>query len=416
MPKKHEVCVSPYPFGKSFAFTIIDDTDRSTLETCKPVYDCLISTGLRITKTVWVKEAQVRNNVDDYGDTTERSDYLAYIKELQELGFEIALHNVSSDDNMREDIIMGVEKFKEHFGEYPSINVMHDENKENLYFDAFLEYGYISRPFFTKYLSALYEWYIYRKKMHDRWAGVKRFFGEDKNSPYFWGDICKEKFRYVRSYVNYPDLNTLKCNPNIPYHEQDKPYVNHWFDGSNGEDCEHFNRLLSVENIKRLVEDGGCAIVYTHFGRGFVTRDNEGQYCLNNETKRILQAISRLDGWFVPVSVLLDRLKVTRNIKVYGGEGILVANLNDSPVDGVTLCTQSGQRYWTHSDKEYVADERGNLVIDRLLPNECIFLESSSVRNVQKNKTLYWRDQNLSQAFLDARTITEKLLKVIGRK
>ena len=416
MTNEHEVSISPYPYGKSFAFTIIDDTDRSTLETCRPVYDFLISTGLRTTKTVWVREARTKNDEDDYGDTTERGEYLAYLKELQKLGFEIALHNVSSDDNSREDIISGIEKFKEHFGDYPSINVMHDENKENIYFDAFLEYGYISRPFYTKYLSAIYEWYIHRKKIRDRWTGGKRFFGEDESSPYFWGDICKEKVRYVRSYINYPELNTLKCNPDIPYHEREKPYVNYWFDGSNGEDCEHFNRLLSLENINQLVDQGGCAIVYTHFGRGFVTREDDGQYRLDDETKHVLQTVSILDGWFVPVSEMLDRLRVTRNVKVFGGKELLVANLNDAPVDGLTLNTKSSNRYRAHTGKVFIADDRGRIVIDRLRPNECLLLESAPVGEGTESKTRYWQDQNRSHVFLDGRTILRKLSKAFGYK
>ena len=140
MYKYPRICISPYPDGKSFAFTVIDDTDRSTLEICKPVYEHLISLGLRTTKTVWVKEAAVKKEADDYGDTTERGDYLEYLNELQLKGYEIALHNVSSGDNLREDILEGVDRFRMQFGEYPSINVMHDKNKENLYFDAFLEY------------------------------------------------------------------------------------------------------------------------------------------------------------------------------------------------------------------------------------------------------------------------------------
>ena len=41
-----------WPNGKRFAFTIIDDTDKSTVENIKPVYDYLYSHGLKTTKTV----------------------------------------------------------------------------------------------------------------------------------------------------------------------------------------------------------------------------------------------------------------------------------------------------------------------------------------------------------------------------
>ena len=43
-----------WPDGKLFAFSIIDDTDLSTLENVRPVYDYISELGLRTTKTVWM--------------------------------------------------------------------------------------------------------------------------------------------------------------------------------------------------------------------------------------------------------------------------------------------------------------------------------------------------------------------------
>ena len=42
-----------WPQGKRFAFTIIDDTDRSNVENIGPVYDFLYENGFITTKTVW---------------------------------------------------------------------------------------------------------------------------------------------------------------------------------------------------------------------------------------------------------------------------------------------------------------------------------------------------------------------------
>ena len=42
-----------FPNGARFAFTILDDTDDSTLENVKPVYDRLRAYGFRTTKTAW---------------------------------------------------------------------------------------------------------------------------------------------------------------------------------------------------------------------------------------------------------------------------------------------------------------------------------------------------------------------------
>jgi hypothetical protein len=45
-----------WPLNKDFAFTIIDDTDNSTVQNIKPIYDFLYSKEILTTKTVWVFE------------------------------------------------------------------------------------------------------------------------------------------------------------------------------------------------------------------------------------------------------------------------------------------------------------------------------------------------------------------------
>lgn len=41
-----------FPEGRQFAFSILDDTDDSTVENVKPVYDIFSSLGMKTTKTV----------------------------------------------------------------------------------------------------------------------------------------------------------------------------------------------------------------------------------------------------------------------------------------------------------------------------------------------------------------------------
>jgi hypothetical protein len=43
-----------WPNGKSFAFTIVDDTDEATVNNVKPIYDLLYELGFKTTKTVWL--------------------------------------------------------------------------------------------------------------------------------------------------------------------------------------------------------------------------------------------------------------------------------------------------------------------------------------------------------------------------
>ena len=42
-----------WPEQRKFAFTIVDDTDKATVENVKPVYDFLAESGIRTTKTAW---------------------------------------------------------------------------------------------------------------------------------------------------------------------------------------------------------------------------------------------------------------------------------------------------------------------------------------------------------------------------
>ena len=75
-----------WPNGKSFAFTIFDDTDSSTLQNTKPVYDFLYKHGFLTTKSVWTTSS---NNGRYNGHTCLDIEYLNWLKKLNELGFEI---------------------------------------------------------------------------------------------------------------------------------------------------------------------------------------------------------------------------------------------------------------------------------------------------------------------------------------
>ena len=57
-----------YPGEKDFIFTIFDDTDVSTLDYIKPIYDTLYELGIRTTKTVW--PLSFEGESDDTGSHT----------------------------------------------------------------------------------------------------------------------------------------------------------------------------------------------------------------------------------------------------------------------------------------------------------------------------------------------------------
>jgi len=76
-----------------------------------------------------------------------------------------------------------------------------------------------------------------------RFRNHKRYMGDVEGSPYFWGDICKERIRYFRNFT-YPAINTLACCPQMPYHDERRPFVNHWFASTDGRDVSHFVRCI----------------------------------------------------------------------------------------------------------------------------------------------------------------------------
>ena len=120
-----------FPNNKKFIFTIIDDTDDAELEKIKPVYDILYNAGLRTTKTIWVYP--VRDLKYSKGDSLQNKNYLDFVKELISRGFEIGLHNVGSGNYERNEIVNGLEEYKQLLGDYPNIHVNHSYNKDNIY-------------------------------------------------------------------------------------------------------------------------------------------------------------------------------------------------------------------------------------------------------------------------------------------
>ena len=136
--------VAPFPAGKDFALTFVDDTDLSTRANTEPVYDFLWQHGVLGTKTVWVarrkRTSAYRRDLerevdlpDSSGATLEDPDYLEFVRKLADRGYEIALHGVAAGNSYREEIVQGLETFRALIGAYPRINIFHERNIENLY-------------------------------------------------------------------------------------------------------------------------------------------------------------------------------------------------------------------------------------------------------------------------------------------
>ncbi|HAG10967.1 MAG TPA: hypothetical protein DCK76_06205 [Desulfotomaculum sp.] len=269
-----------WPDNKKFAFTIVDDTDMSTVFNTKPVYDLLLNLGIRTTKTVWIYPSRDKFT----GGCLSDNDYMTFILWLRDNDFEIAFHGAGSGDFKRQEIILSLEIFNQIIGYYPKLHVNHANNLDGIYW---------GQKRFSLPLKIIYKLLFLN--------GLK-FSGENIDSSYFWGDICKHHVKYIRNRI-YTNINTLKYDPYMPYKEVEKElYSNYWFSSSDGYDVNTFCSLMKTEDIDRLSEEGGCCIAYTHFGSGFV--DEYGK--LSQKFKENIEYLSSKNAWFAPASEILD--------------------------------------------------------------------------------------------------------------
>jgi hypothetical protein len=277
-----------WPDGKQFAFTVFDDTDQSTLDNAPAVYQFLRDLGFRTTKSVWPLKGPRRPKIG--GDTCEDPNYLAWVRTLQQDGFEIGLHNVTFHTSDRAETSRGIDRFRELFGHDPRSHANHADCEESIYWGNYRLTG-LNRLAYNVLI---------------RFRHTDLFRGHIEGDPTFWGDLCRERITYVRNFV-FPEINTLKACPMMPYHDADRDYVRYWFASAEGGDVRAFCRTLNAESVDRLAAEGGACIMYTHFGYGFFENGR-----LDPEFVDTMTRISRMNGWFVPVSELLDHLLSAR--------------------------------------------------------------------------------------------------------
>jgi hypothetical protein len=282
-----------WPEGKRFAFTIFDDPDSQTLEASREVYAFLKDCGLRTTKAVW----PIRGNgqPSDHGATCDDPGVAQWLRNLQKDRFEIAYHNATSHTSKREETIRGLDRFAELFGEYPRAMANHYYCEEGVYWGNDRLTG-LNRAFY----NAL-----------TRGKNRNRFLGHVPDHPYFWGDLCQQRIKYVRNFV-FADINTLKSCPYMPYHDPKRPYVNYWYAASEGANAATFDECVRESAQDRLEEEQGACIMYTHFGHGYYENGR-----LNPRFRSLIERLSAKNGWYVPVTTLLDflaRKKVERAI------------------------------------------------------------------------------------------------------
>jgi glycosyltransferase involved in cell wall biosynthesis len=280
------IYMNKFPGSAKFAFSIFDDTDLSTVENIGPIYNLLSEIGLRTTKSVWPLASVAGAQLG--GASLQNPEYLAFVLGLKRTGFEIALHSVRNTCSTRSEVETGLDEFRRLIGQYPRVHTNHAGNRENLYWGP-ARFSTVA-PFYRAMTPLQH----------------RQFEGHIENSSYFWGDLCRQRIDYVRNFV-FREINLDRINPTMPYHDEQRPFVNMWFSSSDAPDSSSFCELLSEANQDRLEEEHGFCIVYTHLASGFL---NDG--IVNPRIEYLLRRLAGKNGWFVPVSTLLDFLRQQR--------------------------------------------------------------------------------------------------------
>lgn len=282
-----------WPEGKRFAFTVFDDTDAASLANVREVYAFLRDCGLRTTKSVWPLAGHEAPEVVG-GSTCAEPEYLAWVQSLQQEGFEIGFHNATYHSSLRAQTLQGLDAFRQIFGHNPQTMATHTTCREGMYWGP----------------DRLTGWrrVLYNLLTAGRQTG--RFCGHVEGTPYFWGDLCRQRIKYVRNFV-FREINTLNACPFMPYHDPARPYVNAWFASTEGGRVEPFVQAMSEANQDRLEAEGGACIMYTHFAKGFYA---DGR--LQPRFQELMQRLARKKGWFVPVATLLDYLAEKQGVHV----------------------------------------------------------------------------------------------------
>lgn len=278
-----------FPHGKRFAFSILDDTDVATVANIKPIYRLLEQLGIRATKTVWPVACPEGSKNFASSQTLEDPDYLHFVRDLQDRGFEVTWHGATMESSLRERTRTALDRFHECLGHFPRIHVNHAENRENLYWGA----DRIDAPLL--------------KLLFGRLAQPPDYFqGNRRDSPYWWGDLCTQHVLYARN-LTFTHPNLAAINPSMPYHDPSRPLVHYWFSCVDAEDAPAFADLLHPRLQQELESSGGFCLVATHFGKGFV-RDGQVHPLV---AERLTQLAQR-PGWFPNAGELLDWLREHR--------------------------------------------------------------------------------------------------------
>lgn len=317
-----EVVWAPWPYRAGFCIT--DDTDTADLQRVKVVYDFLRSIELRTTKTVWAFVPEEPCGIPATppstlrGITLEDAEYRAYCEGLYADGFEICLHGASAGNNRRERTVAALDLAERLFG-HSDTYICHSKNADNIYWEEKTAPNAALRT-----LLRLYSRHT--------------CLGEVEGSPYFWGDICEERVRWIRLFRTR-NPNTLAENPSMPYVEPGKPWVKGWFAATK----RSFHDCTGQEALDRLAQHHGLTILYQYLHR----------YAVGGKPDPIFRTDAvRLAGddriLVAPVAKVLGRLQQLQRVFFgYRRAEVWAFNVGDAALKDLQLRLPDGVRCTT---------------------------------------------------------------------
>ncbi len=344
----------PYPYKAGFCLT--DDTDAATFEQVKVVYDFLLAHSFRTTKTVWAFKPMDRCGIPPLPDsalrgiTLEDPSYLDYCRKLHENGFEICLHGASAGNNPREYTLKAFDFVERHIGPFDTF-ICHGKNADNLYW----EHKVTSLPV----LRGLLE----RHSKHT-------CNGEIESSPFFWGDLCKERISQIRLFRTRR-IDTLRSNPSMPYFDRRKPYVNAWFSATKRRimDC------ATPHARATLKRHYGLTVLYQYL---FRYTDPKTLMLDPRFTKAVSDIADDREILVDTVSHIMRRLRLIQGVFLaYDRHGFWLINTNHEDIPNVQVAT-TGQVPRVSSEHPVNIHE-ATLVLPALPALGIVFVETGRV-------------------------------------
>ena len=173
---------------------------------------------------------------------------------------------------------------------------------------------------------------------------------------------------------------------------------------------KRFNRLISDKNLQKLQEERGASIVYTHFAREFVKKNADGAYSVDSIFQRQMQKLSqRKDGWFVPASILLDRLLLMKYVDLFETENAyIIINASQSVIEGLTLLVNKDLLIYNSDGQPLRKNKEGEIILEPIRSGQVVTLYKN-----QKHKNLMKTNPNW---FATARLLMNRTIVFLKHK